>query len=196
MLYTEEKLKQYAEKIHQAKLIISDIDGVVLVDRQISPGAVEFFNCRPFVFLSNNSRFTVNSLATYFRKRGLNIDNQHIFLAGVQSINYLCSQNFDKPIALSANKELKKFAQMQGLNILDRGDWCKAQKVVLCSDSELKFREFEVLINLAARGVSFVCANPDFTYPGESHLYAETGCVLAALKSAVPTIRYQIMGTG
>lgn len=99
MLYTEEKLKQYAEKIHRAKLIISDIDGVVLVDRQISQGAVEFFNCRPFVFLSNNSRFTVNSLATYFRKRGLNIDNQHIFLAGVQSINYLCSQNFDKPIA-------------------------------------------------------------------------------------------------
>ena len=40
MLYTEEKLKQYAEKIHRAKLIISDIDGVVLVDRQISPGAV------------------------------------------------------------------------------------------------------------------------------------------------------------
>ena len=42
LLTKKEKLEQYAEKIHLAKLIISDIDGVVLVDRRISPGATQF----------------------------------------------------------------------------------------------------------------------------------------------------------
>lgn len=194
LLTKKEKLEQYAEKIHLAKLIISDIDGVVLVDRRISPGATQFFNRRSFIFLSNNSRFSINFLGSFFRKHGLNVENQQIFLAGIQSIDYLCSKNFKKSVALSANDEIREFAQKRGLHILKREDWSKAHKVVLCSDAELKFKEFEELINLAAKGVPFICANPDLTYPGDSRLYAETGCVLTALKSAVPEIRCEIIG--
>ena len=195
MRVAEEKLQKYIEQIHRAKLIVSDIDGVVVIDGHLSRGAECFFNNRKFIFLSNNSRSKIEDVGSFFRGQGLNVTDEQIFLAGTQAVMHLCEKKDLKDhLAVSANSKIIQFAKQNGLNVLDRQDWSNAHSVLLCSDPELKFKEFEDLINLAANGVPFICANPDLTYPGENRLYAETGCVLTALQKAVPEIRCEIVG--
>lgn len=188
------RLDQAITLLKQAHAVISDIDGVVVIDGEISHRTASFFKDRLFAFVTNGSRQLPCDMASFFKQCGIDATEQHFFMAGHQTVIEMAKHFPHAAVAVSASDRIKDFANDCQLKVLERQNWNNAEAVLLCCDPLLNFDDFETLLNLAFRGIPFICSNPDLTYPGNNRLYAETGCVLTALQRAVPNMNLTVIG--
>ena len=73
------------------------MDGVIYRGAQVIPGAQKFIASLkerniPFLFLTNNSRFTQREMVLKLRRIGIKVEEHHIFTSAMATAEFLASQ--------------------------------------------------------------------------------------------------------
>jgi 4-nitrophenyl phosphatase len=180
----------------QARGLIADIDGVVLVDGEVLPQTRELIRHygASLAFVSNNSTHTRESLCGVFRAAGVDVEAGQFFLAGTRLI-YSAARDFPGGKALMlATESLRELAREMGLSSVSASSWRDVDLVLLCRDTEVSYARLEGAANAVRSGAPLYCANHDLVHPGKSAVYLETGCFLALLGAVHPGLQPRVFG--
>ena len=173
------------QRVHEARVVLSDLDGCLAAGNVAREGAVEL--ARQLVdrlyLVSNNSSHDAPSLSQELAAHGLEIPAQRIVLAGILAVDTIARRWPGCRIMVCGSSALRCQAQNLGLTVADR----EVDVVLVARDISFDYRRLEAAANALADGAHLVAANPDGTHPGlHGRLVPETGALLAAIRACVP----------
>ena len=174
--------------------MISDIDGVLLLDGRIMPGTATLAGLKPFALVSNNSTHSSENLCLQFRAAGVDLEPEQFFLAGEAAVRRLAGDMPGARISFLGTAAIRDLLERHGLVPLDAHQWRRAEAVLVCRDTSLCYARLEAAASAAAMGIPVYCANSDGAHPARHGVHIETGAILAALSAAVPAMRPVVVG--
>lgn len=162
-----------------------DMDGVIYRGPQVIPGADRFVNELierelPFLFLTNNSRFTSRDLAHRVSSLGFNVGEEHVFTSAMATGQFLASQKPNASAYVLGEGGLVLSLHQNGLSIVDS----HPDYVVVGEGRSLTLEMVEKAIDFIIDGARLIATNLDpapkikgWTKPG-------TGAIVAMLEEA------------
>lgn len=168
---------------------LTDMDGVLIREGEIIPGADRFLNNLMdndinFMVLTNNSIHTPRDLSARLRHIGLTIPPERIWTSAKATATFLSSQ------AGGHGKERTAYVVGEsGLTTeLHDNGWILTNShpdfVVLGETRTYSFEAITTAINLILEGARFICTNPDVTGPAPQGILPATGAVAQLITAA------------
>ncbi len=177
----------------QAAGAVFDLDGTLIREEEILPGAVrllDHFRDR-FVLASNNSSDTARTLSAQLAQMGLYIPEDRIVLAGEELLRLMAVQYPGARVQLLASSILRQRARELGLQLVD----ADCDMVLVCRDACFGYAKLRSAANAVRDGARLIAANPDLTHPGKGgERVPETGSLLVAIEACSSKQADQIIG--
>ena len=145
---------------------LSDMDGVLVHEQRVIPGAVEFINRLqelelPFLVLTNNSIFTRRDLAARLKASGLPIPEESIWTSANATARFLEDQRPHGSAFVIGEAGLTTALHEIGYTQTET----KPDYVVLGETRTYSFEKITMAIRLIEKGARFIATNPDATGP-------------------------------
>lgn len=180
-----------AEQLTSAKAVLFDWDGCLANGGALLPGARDLLRSlgrRAFI-LSNNSTDLPRDLRAFLAAERLDLEADHILLAGHQTLCRQAVAAIGQRVHLVANPAMTDFAAGLGIELAGED----ADAVVVLRDTTLTFAKLEAAANAARRCRRVILANPDLTHPGVGGaVVPETGAVYAAIAACLTDVEIEV----
>lgn len=175
--------------------VLADMDGVLVFGENAAPGAIELLHrVRDRLFVvTNDSTYTPVGLAKRLARVGLDINADHILLAGALAIETLKRDFADAVILIRGECALHDMAHHAGLRLWKSHE--KIDIVLLGRDSSFNVRALQQITRAVEDGASLWVTNPDLRHPigGGRYVY-QTGALLASVIGCVGNIPVRVIG--
>lgn len=173
--------------------ILSDLDGCLVSDGTLLPGARQFgetFGERLWI-VSNNSTETPETLAARLAMLGLALPPERMILAGAETVRLAATFAPAVRHAIIADAPIVALARACGLLVRTE----EPETVILCRHTGFDYNVLYRLLTWLDGGASLVVSNPDAFHPGAHGVpVPETGALLAAVLAVRPDQKYQVIG--
>ncbi len=172
---------------------LTDMDGVLVREGQIIPGADKFIQRlreteRRFLVLTNNPMYTPRDLQVRLRHTGIDIPAESIWTSALATAKFLDRQRPGGTAYVIGEAGLTTAMHDVGYVLTD----VAPEYVVLGETKEFSFRAITTAIRLIKGGARFVATNPDPTGPSAEGLLPATGSVAALISKATGVQPYFI----
>jgi NagD protein len=162
-----------------------DMDGVLVREEHVIPGAVEFIarlqeRSTPFMLLTNNSMYTRRDLAARLAANGLAVPEEAIWTSALATAGFLEDQRPGGSAFVIGESGLTTALYEVGYTLQDRAP----DYVVLGETRTYSFERITRAIRLIASGARFIATNPDTTGPSVGGIVPATGSVAALISRA------------
>lgn len=178
--------------VRDAKAILLDWDGCVMIGERIMPAAQAFIraNAERILILSNNSTHVPQDFARILARAEAPVPVERIVLAGVEAVHWTHA-NVPGRVMLFGSTQIKHHARQIGLNLVRE----EPDAILLTRDARFTYAKLHRAINALHQGARLIVANGDTTHPGaKQQLVPETGALLAALLACVPDAEVVTIG--
>ena len=182
------------KQLFSASAVISDIDGVLLLNERVMHGTAALAACKPLALVSNNSTHTAEELCRMFRDAGVPLKPEQFFLAGEAAVRRLAADLPGARILTLGTPAIQSLLLEYGLFPISHACWRTADAVLICRDIHLTYERLEAAVNAALAGIPVYCSNPDFSHPAQDGVHLETGSILSALVAAAPHSKPIMLG--
>lgn len=173
------------------KAWLMDMDGVLVHEGAVLPGAVEFVGRLneleiPFLVLTNNSIYTRRDLAARLGHAGLDVPEERIWTSAVATARFLADQMPGATAYVIGQSGLTTALHEAGYTLSDTSP----DFVVLGETRTYSFENITAAIRLIEGGARFIATNPDSTGPSPSGPLPATGSVAALITEATGVAPY------
>lgn len=180
-------------KDEQILSYLTDMDGVLVHEDQLIPGADEFLaelreNEIPFLVLTNNSIRTPRDLQARLRHTGLDIPEESIWTSALATATFLDDQRPHGTAYVVGESGLTTALHEIGYVLTDSDP----DYVVLGETRTYSFEAITTAIRLVERGAKFIATNPDATGPSRDGVLPATGSVAALITRATGKEPYYV----
>ncbi|MGD0198446.1 MAG: HAD-IIA family hydrolase [Solirubrobacteraceae bacterium] len=170
-----------------------DMDGVLIKEEHVIPGAPEFITRLrelelPFLVLTNNSMYTQRDLVARLRSIGLDVPENAIWTSALATARFLASQRPRGSAHVIGEAGLTTALHDVGYTISDRNP----DYVVLGETRTYSFERLTRAIQLIAKGARFIATNPDTVGPSPDGPLPATGSVAALISRATGVEPYYV----
>ncbi len=174
-----------AVPIEQMKAYLMDMDGVLVREEQLIPGADAFVRQLqeagiPFLVLTNNSIYTARDLAARLRLTGLEVPEEAIWTSALATARFLDHQRPNGSAFVIGESGLTTALHEVGYVLVDRDP----DYVVLGETRSYSLGRITQAIRLIGAGARFIATNPDPTGPSPEGPLPATGAVAALISRA------------
>src|SRR3954466_5016531 len=164
---------------------LSDMDGVLVKEEHLVPGADEFLaelkaNGIDFLVLTNNSIYTPRDLRARLERTGLDIPEESIWTSALATAKFLSSQRPNGSAYVIGEAGLTTALHEVGYVLTERDP----DYVVLGETRTYSFSAITRAIRLIEGGAKFIATNPDATGPSREGSLPATGAVAALIERA------------
>ncbi len=164
---------------------LSDMDGVLVHEEDVIPGAAEFVarlreRSRPFLLLTNNSISTARDLQTRLARSGIDVPEESIWTSALATAQFLDKQRPGGTAYVIGEAGLTTAMHSIGYVLTDRDP----EYVVLGETRTYSFEAITTAIRLIEAGARFIATNPDPTGPSAQGSIPATGSVAALITRA------------
>ena len=178
---------------HQIESWLMDMDGVLVRERTIVPGADRFIarlraRGLPFLVLTNNSMYTPRDLAARLLATGLEVPEERIWTSAMATARFLDDQRPQGTAFVVGETGLTTALHASGYTLTDRNP----DYVVLGETRTYSFEHISRAIRLVAAGARFIATNPDPVGPTPDGPLPATGSVAALVSRATGVEPYFI----
>lgn len=172
------------ERVQAAKAILLDLDGCVVEDGRLKPGARGFLRAfgERISILSNNSTHTPGQIAALLARAGAWIPEGRIHLAGQVALEEAAQRCGARSVCLLSNATMGRAALALGLNVSLRAP---PNAVILLRDTRFSYPRLARAVEGLRTGAPFIVSNPDLTHPKSGGVIPETGALLAAIMACI-----------
>lgn len=173
--------------------LLCDLDGCLILAGRPLPGARELISYagERLVIISNNSTDTPEILASKLFRIGLPVPPDRIVLAGATAIERLAASAHRAHVAIYGSSVIVDYAKSLGLTI----DHKRPDFVLLARDVRFSYARLHRIVQQIELGAALVVSNLDISHPGVAGgRVFETGVLLAAIRTCLPTIAFQAVG--
>ncbi|MEU4652115.1 HAD-IIA family hydrolase [Nocardia fluminea] len=182
-----------ATKDEQILSYLTDMDGVLVHEDQLIPGADDFLaelraNEIPFLVLTNNSIRTPRDLQARLRHTGLDIPEESIWTSALATATFLADQRPNGTAYVVGESGLTTALHEIGYVLTDSDP----DYVVLGETRTYSFEAITTAIRLVDRGAKFIATNPDATGPSRDGVLPATGSVAALITRATGKEPYYV----
>ncbi|MEW2386581.1 HAD-IIA family hydrolase [Micromonospora sp. NPDC047707] len=171
--------------VDQFDAFLIDLDGVVYVDDEPLPGALDALVAlrrrgRWVRFVTNDPRPTREELVDRLSRIGVAATVDEIVSSGWATARWLRQQNITH-VHVLGSRGLEYELRMQGL---DTDSATTVEAVVVGCDEDLTYRDVRQASSLICAGARFVATNLDATFPTTDGPWPATGAIVAAIATA------------
>jgi NagD protein len=164
---------------------LTDMDGVLVHEGTIIPGADEFIrrlreSGKPFLVLTNNSIYTPRDLHARLAGMGLDVPEECIWTSALATAKFLAGQRPGGTAYVIGEAGLTTALHQVGYVLTDSNP----DYVVLGETRTYSFEALTKAIRLINAGARFICTNPDETGPSPEGVLPATGSVAALITRA------------
>jgi NagD protein len=164
---------------------LTDMDGVLVREERIIPGAADFIGALQqqglrFLVLTNNSIFTARDLRARLLNSGIDIPEASIWTSAMATAQFLADQSAGGSAYVIGEAGLTSALHSEGFVLTERDP----DYVVLGETRTYSFEAITRAIRLLERGARFVATNPDSTGPSPDGPLPATGSVAALITRA------------
>jgi HAD superfamily hydrolase (TIGR01457 family) len=170
---------------------LMDMDGVIYLNQQPIPDAVEFIARlrdmrKGVLFLTNNSKYTRREYREKLAGMGIDAREDDFLTAAVATASFLSEHHGgkDKSAYVIGGKGLEEELTGIGMHILASEEGRGAGFVVVGWDTELTYDKLRIASLALHAGAVFVATNSDATFPAPDGLWPGAGAIVAALEKA------------
>lgn len=177
----------------QARAYLVDLDGTLISDRKLLPGAKRLLSLMEdrFVLVSNDAEHTPAQLSRLLARMGLAVDARRILLAGTCALDLIARERRHARVMLLGSAALRLYGERLGLEMVT-GD---PEVVLVARDRRFTYDKLSLAANAVRKGARLIAANPDLTHPGRGDaIVPETGALLAAILACTGPVSHQIVG--
>lgn len=172
---------------------LMDMDGVLVHEEHIIPGADEFLAelqeaGTPFIVLTNNSIRTPRDLRARLLRSGLDIPEKSIWTSALATATFLKNQRPGGSAYVVGESGLTTALHEIGYVLTDNDP----DYVVLGETRTYSFEAITTAIRLVERGARFIATNPDATGPSREGSLPATGSVAALITRATGREPYYV----
>lgn len=172
---------------------LMDMDGVIVREESLIPGADRFIARlreagKPFLILTNNSRYTARDLAARLRQTGLDVSDRDIWTSALATARFLADQRPDGTAFVLGESGLTTALYEAGYTQTERDP----DYVVLGETRTYSFEQITHAIRLISNGARFIATNPDNTGPSPQGVFPATGAVAAMISRATGVEPYYV----
>lgn len=186
------KAAMYAA-VSGARGILLDWDGCVVVGNRILPAARQLLarHADRVAIVSNNSTHLPEQFSAFLARAELTLPPSRIILAGAEAVSWVAQAPDAERVMVLGSPQMRALARRLGVNVVrDNPDL-----VLLMRDTRFGYNQLSRTASALHRGARLVVTNTDRTHPGAGgEIVPETGALLAALASCVPTLAPFIIG--
>lgn len=181
------------EASQQPKTYLVNLDGVLVRDMRLIPGADEFLNRlraagRAFLILTNNSLYTPQDLQARLALLGLEVASEEVFTSALATAQFLQTQYPGGSAYVVGEAGLTVALQEIGYQITEH----QPDYVVLGETRAYNFQELTRAVQLVVQGTRFIATNPEVLGLTEAGLIPTTGAIAAAVAAATGIKPYTI----
>jgi len=182
---TTGRLECLAGTLLTAQSWLVDMDGVLVRDNHVVPGAAEFLHClaeedRKFLLLTNNSTFTPRDLAARLANLGIHVPEYAIWTSALATAAFLNAQQPGGSAYVIGEVGLTSALHEVGYVLTDRDP----DFVVLGETTTYSFETITRAIRLIGGGARFIATNPNVTMPCIDGPLPATGSVASMITAA------------
>ncbi|HLU36246.1 MAG TPA: HAD-IIA family hydrolase [Thermomicrobiales bacterium] len=172
---------------------LMDMDGVIVREDHLIPGADRFIARlreagKPFLILTNNSRYTTRDLAARLKRIGLDVTDGDIWTSARATAQFLSDQRPDGSAFVIGESGLTTALYQVGYTQTEHDP----DYVVLGETRTYSFERITLAIRLIANGARFIATNPDTTGPSPDGPLPATGAVAAMISRATGVEPYYV----
>lgn len=172
---------------------LMDMDGVIVREESLIPGADRFIARlreagKPFLILTNNSRYTARDLAARLQRIGLDVTDGDIWTSARATAQFLSDQRPDGSAFVIGESGLTTALYQVGYTQTEHDP----DYVVLGETRTYSFERITLAIRLIANGARFIATNPDTTGPSPDGPLPATGAVAAMISRATGVEPYYV----
>lgn len=166
-----------------------DMDGVIYIDQEPIPGAVEFIaqlreRRRKVLFLTNNSKLTRRGYRKKLAAMGIDSSEEEIMTSAVAAADFL-AENYEPDGAAAfmiGGNGLREELERTNVRLLDGEEGKRADYVIVGWDTEFTYEKLKVACLALHAGAVFIGTNSDATFPSPDGLWPGAGAILAAVE--------------
>ena len=177
--------------ISRAESWLCDMDGVLIRDGAMIPGADKFLDRlrstgRPYLILTNNSLFTPREVRVQLSKMGLEVSEHQLWTSALATAKFVNTQRPAGTAFVIGQSSLHEALHDVGY----REDDQNPDYVVLGETQEYSFEEMTTAVQLIERGSHFVATNPEPTGQSPHGSLPGCGALAAMIQSATKVAPY------
>ncbi|MDF2716556.1 MAG: HAD-superfamily subfamily hydrolase like protein [Paenibacillus sp.] len=169
-----------------------DLDGTLYAGHSTIPHAAAFVGrlrelSIPFLFVTNNSSRTPESVADHLRHMGITADADEIVTSSQAAARYVAERDRGQRVYVIGEDGLKSALREAGLELVEE----RPDFVVQGIDREFSYRKLEAAVQFISEGAEYVLTNPDRLLPSDRRLVPGAGAISAAIQGALqmePTV--------
>ena len=178
-------------KPHRVASYLMDMDGVIVREEQLVPGADRFISRlqetgHPFLILTNNSIYTPRDLAARLAQTGLDVSAGAIWTSALATAQLLDRQRPGGSAFVIGEAGLTTALHDVGYTLAERNP----DYVVLGETRTYSFEQITRAIRLIDAGARFIATNPDPVGPSPQGALPATGSVAALISKATGVAPY------
>jgi NagD protein len=180
-----------SDNITDKKSFLIDMDGVINRGKTIIEGALGFVNRLkkgdfPYLFLTNNSYYTVDQLKELMQNMGIEVESDHFYTSAMATASFL---NYQKP-------------RCSAYVIGGKGLICELEKneitvtkknpdyVIVGETEEYDYTRIIEATHLIREGAKFIATNPDLTGPTRRGPVPACGALVAPIEKVTGVSPY------
>ncbi len=174
---------------------LTDMDGVLVHEGEAVPGAPEFIgrlraSGKPFLVLTNNSRYTARDLSARLARIGIDVPETAIWTSALATAQFLDDQRPGGSAYVIGEAGLTTALHSIGY-VLSNHD---PDYVVLGETQTYSFEAITTAIRLISDGARFIATNPDVTGPSAEGALPACGAVAALISKATGGVEPYFIG--
>lgn len=162
-----------------------DMDGVIYRGKELIPGAKDFIGLLqdkniPFLFLTNNSRFTKRDIKEKLSRMKVNVPENNIFTCAMATARFLARQKPHGTAFVIGEGGLLTALYKNGYTIVDH----KPDYVVVGEGRTFNMENIDAAVQMIYDGAKLIGTNLDANCPTDSGIRSGCGAIINLLESA------------
>jgi NagD protein len=175
------------------KGILTDMDGVLVQEDDILPGAKEFIallrkKSIPFRIVTNNPLRTPADLSNRLYSNGLKINSEEIYTSAIATATYIREHKKGAKVYALGTSGITTCLHSEGLILADED----VDFVCLSETRDFTYSQITRAIQLIDKGAKFICTNSDTHGVSKKGLVPSTGAIANFITSVIKTQPYVV----
>lgn len=168
-------------KTYEAYLF--DLDGTMYRGNEPIPSAIDFVHTLyekgiPYLFISNNSTATPNTVSERLQKMGVKVTPSQVITSGEAAVHYISQRDKkEKTVYVIGESGLKSLLLEAGLVEKE----VEPDYVVVGLDRQINYEKFKIACSAVRSGATFIATNNDRAIPTEDGLYPGNGALTSVI---------------
>ncbi|MFC5711178.1 TIGR01457 family HAD-type hydrolase [Thalassorhabdus alkalitolerans] len=159
-----------------------DLDGTVYRGKEIIPEAVEFVSSLkeqnlPYLFVTNNSSETPESVAQKLQNMGIPCETKHVFTSSMATASYLTEQREKQSAYVIGEDGIQKALEQAGITYEED----QPGFVVMGIDRSITYEKLAKAALAVRNGARFIATNKDVSLPSERGLLPGNGSFVSVI---------------